>query len=96
MTPAEKSERRARADIIEKSIWYAPELEKLTIDPSSKTGIASTRVSTYFSKMDRRLYMAQSDEEFERLYADALPEMEKLGLGAVEDELNRQVAVYLK
>ncbi len=96
MTPEELVERKARADIILKSAWYAPELETLSIDPASKTGIASTRINTYFGKTDRKLYMAQSDEEFEELYNSALPELEKLGLDAVEEELNGQIAENLK
>ncbi len=96
MTPEERSERRARAEIITKSMWYAPELERLAIDPTSKTGIANTRINSYFGTMDRKLYMAQSDEEFEMLYNRALPAMDELGLREVEAELNRQVAKNLK
>lgn len=96
LTPEERIERKARADIILNSMWYAPELEILSIDPSSKTGISNTKLNTYFGKMDRKLYMAQDDISFEQMYNSALPEMEILGLSNVEYELNRQIAENLK
>jgi hypothetical protein len=96
LTPEEKITRDARAGIIMKSLWYAPELEQLSIDPASKTGIASTKLNTYFGKMDRKLYMAQDDESFDQMYNSALPEMEKLGLSDVENELNKQIAENLR
>lgn len=96
MMPEERKERQARADIITKSLWYAPELEGLKIDPASKAGIASTRINSYFSKMDRKIFMAQTDEEFEKLYSAVLPELKKLGIDVVENELNSQIAENLK
>jgi hypothetical protein len=96
LTEEEAKERKEMADIIKESLWYAPELEQLTIDAASDTGIVNTRIHTYFGKMDRKLYMAQSDEEFEQLYGSVLTELERLGLTDVEEELNRQIAENLK
>jgi putative aldouronate transport system substrate-binding protein len=91
MSPVERNERRQRGKIITDSMWFAPELEQLSIDPASKPGIANVKINNYFGNADRKMYMALDDATFESLYNAALPDMEKLGLNDLEDELNRQI-----
>jgi putative aldouronate transport system substrate-binding protein len=91
MNETERKERAASAGIISDSIWYAPELDKLSLDVASQVGIINTKLNTYFTKMDKRLYLAENEAAFESRYSEMLREMEKIGVSVVENELNKQI-----
>jgi hypothetical protein len=53
-------------------------------------------ILSYFGKMDKQLYMAKVDETFEKLYNEALDGMDRIGLKALENALNRYIKDNLK
>lgn len=91
LNPEERLERDKRSKIITSSTWSAPELEKISLDAVSQVGITNTKLNTYFTKMDKQLYLAKDETAFEKYYNEIYAEMKRSGLNDIEDELNKQI-----
>ncbi len=74
-----------------KDVWEEGMVDlPLAIDPSSDAGIAMTKCNETMQDTMIKLFFANSDDEFDKIVADALAELEKDGMATYEEALNAE------
>ena len=96
LTGAERVKQEKYRKIIEKESWHYPGIDKIVLDLMSPEGIAFSKVKPIFKKYSDMLIMAKDKNTFEKLYSDAIRDMDEVGLKKVENEINRQIKLKTK
>lgn len=91
MTAREQRAFQERSAIIAQGLWNDPLLEPLFYSSGWDAEEVNSAMDVYISRAEKQIYMAGDDETFESLYNDTLAGVESLGLGTLEDELNRRI-----